>query len=353
MKIGPFSTVTPLGQPLLTDSFLDPPIVAAASGPVVIVETGEHYPTMAAAVQAAQSGDTIEVQAGTYTNDFLSIGKSLTLKAVGGVVKMVETQSPPNGKAMIDEGGSGISVTINGFEISGVAVSSGNGAAIRYEGGSLTLNDDYFHDNQDGMLAADDPTGTIHINHSEFAFNGTGDGATHNLYVNVISNLTITDSFFHDAIVGHEIKSRALNTTITGTRVFDNDSTASYSIEIANAGNATINNNQIQQGQNSQNSAIIWYGSESGATNPGTTVTIDNNTIVNDKTGAAVGVQNTSTVTIGMDGNQVYGLTSSNLTSGPVAVSNTTYLSSRPTLDEFACADSVLRPRHAHPDGAR
>ena len=87
---------------------------------------------------------------------------------------------------------------------------------IRYEGGNLTLNNVYFHNNQDGLLGAADLAGTISINNSEFAFNGIGDGKTHNLYVGDIANLTITNSYFHDAIVGHEIKSRAENTTITG-----------------------------------------------------------------------------------------------------------------------------------------
>ena len=91
-----------------------------------------------------RSGDTINVQAGTYTNDFVTAFKSITLQAVGGVVKMVATVAPPNGKAIIDEGGSGVNVTINGFDISGAAVADGNGAAIRYEGGNLTLNNDLF-----------------------------------------------------------------------------------------------------------------------------------------------------------------------------------------------------------------
>ncbi len=60
---------------------------------------------------------------------------------------MVATVDPPNGKAIIDEGGAGIAVTINGFDISGAVVPDNNGAAVRYEGGSLTLNNDYFHNN--------------------------------------------------------------------------------------------------------------------------------------------------------------------------------------------------------------
>jgi len=351
LKISPFSTIMAPDQVQLTDSILAAPL--ATSGAVLTVGPGQQYSSIEAAVQAAQSGDTIQVQAGTYTDDFVTIRESLTLQAVGGMVKMVETGSPPNGKAMIVEGASGISVTIDGFDIGGVAVPDANGAAVRYEGGALTLNNDYFHDNQDGLLAAADSAGTIQIDHSEFAYNGIGDGYTHNVYVGEIAALTITNSYVHDANAGHEIKSRAQNTTITGSRIFDNNSTASYSIEIANAGNATISNNSIEQGPNTSNPIMIWYGFEGvGTENTGTNVSIDNNTIVNDKTGSAVGVYNTATNTIEMSGNQVYGLTSDQLSSGPVAASNTTYLATRPNLDTtsfqtvcFARDTRILTPR--------
>ena len=91
--------------------------------------------------------------------------------------------------------------------------------------------------------------------------------------------------------MGHEIKSRAENTTITGSRIFDNNGTASYSIDLPNGGNATIQNNVIQQGPNSGNPAIIAYGEE-GNLHAGTTVVVANNTIVNGKSGTAWGVWN-------------------------------------------------------------
>ena len=141
---------------------------------ILTVGPGNEFTTIQQAVVAAKTGDTVEVQAGTYTNDFVGIYKSITLQAVNGEVKLVATISPPNGKAIIDAGGSGLNITINGFDISGTKVADGNGAAIRYEGGRLTLNNDYFHNNQEGMLAASDPNGVITINHSEFAFNGDG-----------------------------------------------------------------------------------------------------------------------------------------------------------------------------------
>ena len=306
------------------------------------VGIGQQYSTIAAAVAAAGSGDTIEVQAGTYVDDFLTIRKSLTLQAIGGPVRMVETQSPPNGKAMIVEGASGINVTIDGFDISGVQVPDGNGAAVRYEGGALTLENVYFHNNQDGMLAAADPTGTITINNSEFAYNGTGDGRTHNLYVNEVQSLYITNSYFHDANVGHEIKSRADNTTITGSRIFDNTSTASYSIDLPNGGNATIQNNIIEQGPNSENPNIIAYGEE-GSLHSGTDVLISNNIIVNDDTSSSSrAVWNATTVPLVFDDNSIYGLTSAKLTTGPIDQSGNTFLTDRPTLDTSSSWSSGL-----------
>ena len=101
---------------------VSPQALAAATGNVLTVGPGQQYATIQAAVAAASAGDTIDVQAGVYTNDFISIFKDLTLQAVGGIVRLVATVSPPNGKAIIDEGGAGIAVTINGFDVSGAAV---------------------------------------------------------------------------------------------------------------------------------------------------------------------------------------------------------------------------------------
>ena len=151
---------------------------------VLSVGSGKPYSTIAAAVAAAQNGDTIEVQAGTYVNDYVSISKNITLEGIGGMVSMVSTGLIPNGKAIFITNGD---ITINNFEFSGAKVADGNGAGIRYESGNLTLNNSYFHDNQDGLLGAPFPTDTLTINKSEFAYNGTGDGQTHNLYVNKIA----------------------------------------------------------------------------------------------------------------------------------------------------------------------
>jgi hypothetical protein len=292
------------------------------------VGPGMQYATLAAAIAASSDGDVIQVQAGTYTNDFATINTKITIEGVGGMVNLVATAPPPNGKAILV---TNTDVTLDNIAFSGAKVADGNGAGIRYQAGNLTINDCYFHNNQDGLLAADNPAGSITINNSEFAFNGTGDGFTHNLYVGKVGTLTINGSYFHDADVGHEIKSRALNTIIENSRISDGPTgTASYSIDLPDGGNVIIKNNIIEQGPKSQNPAIIHVG---GPAYPGTNIQITNNTIINDlHSSSAVAVLNQLTIPVTLTGNDVYGLTSSQITKGPASVSGTTLLTSEPPL---------------------
>ena len=302
---------------------------------VLTVGPGQQFGTIADAVAASSSGDTIDVQAGTYFNDFFYIGHSLTLQAVGGEAQIIATENAPNGKAIITEGVPGASVVINGFDISGASVGDANGAAIRYEGGSLSLSNDYFHNNQEGLLGGTDPNGSISIDNSEIAFNGDGSGFTHGLYIGAIAQFSLTNSYVHDTAVGHEVKSRAQNNTITNDRILDNTGSASYSIDLPNGGNATIANNVIEQSQGSQNPYIIAYAEE-GRSNPGINVSISGNTIVNDQTGNPndAAIFNATSQALPFTNNSVYGLTSAQLSfSGPLAESGTVLLTDRPSLD--------------------
>ena len=298
------------------------------------VGSGQQYSTIAAAVNAANSGDTVDVQAGTYTNDFVSISKNLTLNAVGGLVTMNATAQPSNGKAILTEGAPGLTVNINGFAFTGATVPDGNGAGIRYEGGTLNVENSYFGNNQNGILGASDPNGVITINNSEFDHNGAGDGRTHNMYIGYIAQFTLTNSYTHDAVVGHEIKSRAANNIITNNRILDNSGSASYEIDLPNGGNASITGNTIQQSAQSQNPNIIAYGEE-GVTHPGTTLSFTGNTIINDRS-SGTALWNASGNTAIFANNSVYSAGSTTMVSGPATQTGTTTLTTRPTLDTAA-----------------
>ena len=49
----------------------------AGGGRVLTVGPGQQYSTIAAAINASQNGDTIDVQAGTYLNDFAIINTNI------------------------------------------------------------------------------------------------------------------------------------------------------------------------------------------------------------------------------------------------------------------------------------
>ena len=309
--------------------------MAASSPTILTVGAGKAYATVAAAIAASQNGDIIRVDAGTYTNDFAHITKPVTLEAAGGTVSMVATVKLPNKKGILIVDAD---TTIKGFSFSGASISASdgnNGAGIRYQSGTLTLINDYFTNNQNGLLATPlvAGTGTIDIQNSEFSANGAGDGYSHNIYVGNVASFTFNQSYSHDAKVGHDIKSRAKVTTITNSRIQDGGGTASYSIDLPNGGRADIRNNVIQQGANSQNPSIIAYGEEGGL-HAGSSLTVSNNTIVNDMTAhPPVGVWNPNNASVTLSGNKVFGLTTATLTSGPATVSGTAFLASRPGLD--------------------
>lgn len=295
----------------------------------ITVGNGQKYSTIASAVAASSSGDTINVNAGTYTNDVLVISHSLTLQAVGGTVNLVGTTQPANQKALIEEGAPGVNVSISGFDISGATVKDANGAGIRYEGGNLTLNNVNIHNNQNGILSAADPTGSITIANSTFANNGIGDGKTHNIYVGAIGSLTVKDSTITSAQVGHDIKSRAASTTITGNTITDGSTgTASYEIDLTNGGVGDIENNTIEKGANAQNPIAITFGEE-GNVYANSSLTVKGNTIINDyTTHNTTAVVNKTGATANISGNQLFGWTT--VASGPANIGSNANSSTKP-----------------------
>ena len=268
------------------------------------VGVGQQYATLAAAVAASQNGDVIQVQAGTYTNDFATISTSITIEGVGGMVNLVATEPPPNEKGILVIGTatSSPTVTLDNIEFSGAAISSaqgGNAAGVRYQSGNLTINDCYFHNNQNGLLADGDAAGSISITNSEFADNGTTSGLTHNIYIGAVGTFSITGSYVTAANTGNEIQSRALVNNITNNRIVDGPTaTASYSINLPNGGVDTVSGNIIEQGPHSQNDAMINFGGATagnGGTYASSSLTVSGNTILNDENGRPAPARSSTT----------------------------------------------------------
>ena len=291
---------------------------------ILTVGAGKDFGSLAAAVGASAAGDTIRVDAGLYTDDFATITHALTIQGVGGLAHFRAVASPPNGKAILTVQAD---LTLDSLELSGAAVYDANGAGIRYEAGTLAISNSWFHDNENGLLAAPNAAGVIMIDRSEFSRNGNGNGLTHNIYVNRINTLSITNSYFHDVDIGHEIKSRAENTIISFNRIDDGPNlSASYSIDLPNGGNAFVTGNLIVKGPLAQNRTFISFGEESPVY-AGSSLVVRDNFFVNDMiSGSPTGIRNPAGASVEVTGNSFYGLTEAQLAIGPVTASNNLFL---------------------------
>ncbi|GIL39046.1 DUF4214 domain-containing protein [Roseiterribacter gracilis] len=273
---------------------------------VLWVGQAEQFKSLSAAVKAAAAGDTINIRAGVYRDDDVRIDKPLTIVGVGGLAHLEGTKNLANGKGLLIVNTTG-QVTLENLEFSGAKVSDHNGAGIRWSAGDLTIKSSYFHDNQEGILSLDIPNGHLKIESSEFANNGYGDGYSHGIYINKVASVEVNNSYFHDTVSGHLIKSRAALTTVTNSTLIDSDS--SYAIDTPNGGVVTIIGNKIQQGAGTDNPAIIHYGGEtSKGTYDANTLTIDGNTIVNQKSGGYVLAEQLTPTATDISGNVFYGV---------------------------------------------
>ena len=290
--------------------------VPPAGANVLQVGVGQPFTTIASALAAAHDGDIVLVQAGTYVNDFATVSAKVSLIGVSGMVNMVATVPPPNGKAILTVDAD---ATIQNFTFSGAKVADANGAGIRYEGGNLTLQNCGFHDNENGLLSSPVSGGTLLIQNCDFTHNGNGNGSTHNLYVGAIQQLIIRDSRFSDAVVGHEIKSRAYNTLITGNVISDGPTgNGSYSIDLPNGGKGVVTGNLIEKGPQTENQSIIHFGGES-IPYAGSSLLVQGNQITNDRPNA-VGLLNHTSITASITSNSFTGVDPARVAVGPARI---------------------------------
>jgi hypothetical protein len=283
-----------------------------ATGRVLRVGPGQMLATPSAAAAAAQAGDVIQIAAGDYRGDVATWrANSLTICGMGGRARLFADGRSAQGKAIWVIAGA--NVVVEGIEFREATVPDQNGAGIRAEGGDLTVRDCGFFDNDEGILGGDG--GVIVIDRSEFARNGFGDGQSHNLYIGAAKRLVVTASFFHEAKVGHNFKSRAQETRIENSYFMDGPSgTSSYLADFPNGGIVVLRGNLFHKGPKAQNATAIAYGQEGlkGATH---TLEMVHNTIVMTRGGgsyvaAAAGTQRlelTANLFAGSGGPQLIG----------------------------------------------
>ncbi|MCX7378344.1 MAG: right-handed parallel beta-helix repeat-containing protein [Alphaproteobacteria bacterium] len=255
-----------------------------ATGPAAArtLEVGEtrEFKMPSEAIRAAKDGDRVVIDPGEYFDCAVVSANNLTIEGAKPDASAVMTDKTCQGKALLVTTGKGI--TLRNLTLQRARVPDNNGAGIRVEGANLTIERVKFINNQNGILAANNPESTITIRDSEFLRNGFCSPCAHGIYVNQVKLLRIERSRFADTRRAHHIKSRALRTEIIGVETRDGDSgTASYHIEIPNGGSVVVRDSTMQKGPQAENrSAMIMIGAE-GVSQPTREITIENNTAIN------------------------------------------------------------------------
>jgi len=260
--------------------------VEAANPRVLRVGTRRTLKRPSAAASIAHDGDIIEIDAGSYEGDAAVWRQHrLTIRGIGGRAHLSANGAHAEGKAIWVVKGN--DTLIESVEFSGAKVPDHNGAGIRLEGASLIVRDCYFHDNENGILTSVNSASDILVEYSEFARNGFGDGYTHNIYIGNARSFTLRFSYVHHALVGHNLKSRALKNLVTYNRIMDeSDGRSSYALDFPNGGLSFVVGNIIQQGPATENATIVSYGAE-GLRHPINELHFVNNTLVNDRRNGA------------------------------------------------------------------
>ncbi|NQX89299.1 MAG: right-handed parallel beta-helix repeat-containing protein [Halioglobus sp.] len=259
----------------------------AAGDRVLRVGPERALKTPSQAAIVARDGDSIEIDAGVYVNDFTAWPQSnLILRGVGGMAHLQATRLIPNGKAIwIIQGHNTV---VENIEFSGARVVDTNGAGIRHEGGDLTLRNTFFHHNEFSILSGSNAAAQIDVLRSRFWHQRRGTRWSHGIYIGAAARLTLMGNHFLDTDRGHHIKTRAEENYILYNRIEDaDDSTASRAIDLPNCGLSYVVGNELHQAASAHNLNIIGYGMEGCAqrSNRHKRLYVAHNTLINNAHG--------------------------------------------------------------------
>ena len=169
--------------------------------------------------------------------------------------------------------------TLKDITCEDIAVRDRNGACIRYEGHSLTLENVRFANSENGILGGD-KTGDLTIIGSTFHRNGEG-GRAHKIYFgSARGRLVIRDTTFTAAKgEGHGVKSGAPELIIENVTIDGTGGQQSRNIDAYNGGVLRISNSTLSKAASDTNNQIIGYDYEGRYKYAVNEITIENSRI--------------------------------------------------------------------------
>jgi hypothetical protein len=256
-------------------------LALAAAAPFTIAETGQGYPTLAAAVASVRDGTaTILIAPGTYHECVVQAGGRITYKAVQPGTAIFERTVCEDKAAFVLRGRG---AAVDGIVFRKFRVRDGNGAGIRIEMGDLVVTHSTFLDSQEGILGGGHPSvRSITIDRSSFAGLGQCDespNCSHSVYLSVDGLVTITHSRFERGTGGHYVKLRARRVTITGNSFDDSAGRkTNYMIDLSEGGTGTIAQNMFVQGAAKENRSGLIVVAAEARTYPTDGLRVEGNT---------------------------------------------------------------------------
>ena len=228
------------------------PVAHAAT--ITVCASGCDHTTITAAIAAASAGDTITVQAGTYTEADITVNKNLTITGAAASTTIVQAHATQGSAADgVFEINSGVTATLENLTIRHGQTAGGGGIA---NFGTLTLNNSVVQHNSvpvgTGGGINVQPSATLTINNSTVSNNtvsGEGGGGIVVLGVATVNNSTISGNTTIGMGGGIQVDGSSAsltlnNSTVTGNtgdgggiRVLSGSVTIKNSIIIGNVDN--------------------------------------------------------------------------------------------------------------------
>ena len=255
------------------------PALGQQARPFTIVETGEGFDDLQAAVSSVRMGTaTIRIAPGVYRQCAVQQGGRITFRAATPGTAIFEKETCEDKAALVLRGQGSV---VDGLVFRGYRVSDGNGAGIRTEMGDLTVIDSMFLDSQEGILGGE-PTGQrITIDRSTFSGLGQCDEAvncSHSIYLANRGQVTITRSRFERGTGGHYVKLRVPLVTITDNSFDDTaGSKTNYMIDLPEGARGLIARNGFVQGRGKENSSGLIVVAAEAKTYPSAGLRIADN----------------------------------------------------------------------------
>lgn len=233
--------------------------------PYTLVESGQRFGTLQQAVSAVGDGSgTISIAPGTW--------RDCAVQVAGDIAYVAETPGKVTFDGQVCEGKAalvmrGRSMRVDGLTFQNLRVPDGNGAGIRLEHGDLTVRQSWFRDSEEGILSADDASGTALVERSTFSRLGRCDrglSCAHSVYFGNYGNVVIRRSRFEEGRGGHYVKSRAARIEVVDSSFDDSRGKGTnYMIDLSTGATGIISGNWFVQGRDKENySAFITNGAE-------------------------------------------------------------------------------------------